>query len=211
MTFQHIFYIPAIFLLGLILGTLFSNKTGSTSADGNVSGKKLGLVFLIFIIVFIITHAFTIPAGSKQLSMLLGGLEIFDKKPLFGSDAVYHHMQLFTEIGIDTYKRFTYTVDVIFPLSMLAFLYTFSKFTLQRIKLPKYLFKIARLLPWIWFGFDMLENATIFYLLSEFPKQHPFIAGSLGWITVTKFVLLFLSLLVPASLLLLARKLRYQH
>lgn len=211
MTFQHIFYIPTIFLLGLIFGILLGNNTNTVSADGKVSVKKLGLVFLIFLIVFIITHAFTIPAGSKQVSMLLGGLEIFDKKPIFGSDAVYHYMQSFTEIGIQVYKRFTYTIDVVFPLSMLAFLHTFSKFTLQRIKLPKYFFKIAGLLPWIWFGFDMLENATVFYLLSEFPKQHPLIAGSLGWITVIKFVLLFLSLFVPASLLLLARKLRYQY
>jgi len=56
----------------------------------------------------------------------------------------------------------------------------------------------------------MLENATVFYLLSEFPKQHPFIAGSLGWITVIKFVLLFLSLFVPASLILFAKKLKQQ-
>ena len=211
MTFQHLFYIPTIFLLGLIFGILLGNNTNTVSANGKVSVKKLGLVFLIFLIVFIITHSFTIPSGSKQVSMLLGGLEIFDKKPIFGSDAVYHYMQSFTEIGIQVYKRFTYTIDVVFPLSMLAFLHTFSKFTLQRIKLPKYFFKIAGLLAWIWFGFDMLENATVFYLLSELPKQHPFIAGSLGWITVIKFVLLFLSLFVPASLLLLARKLRFQY
>jgi len=202
MTFQHLFYIPTIFLLGLIFGILLSNNTSTASAEGKMSGKKLGLVFLIFIIVFIITHSFNVPAG---------GLEIFDKKPIFGSDAVYHYMQSFTEIGIRVYKRFTYTIDVIFPLSMLLFLYTFSKFTLQRVALTKYFFKIVKLLPWIWFGFDMLENATVFYLLSEFPKQHLFVAGSLAWITVTKFVLLFLSLLVPALLLLFVKKLQKRY
>ncbi|MGJ1266777.1 hypothetical protein ACR78F_12930 [Sphingobacterium spiritivorum] len=211
MTFQHIFYIPTIFLLGLIFGILLSNNTSTASAEGKMSGKKLGLVFLIFIIVFIITHSFNVPAGSKQVSMLLGGLEIFDKKPIFGSDAVYHYIQSFPEIAIRVYKRFTYTIDVIFPLSMLLFLYTFSKFTLQRVALTKYFFKTVKLLPWIWFGFDMLENATVFYLLSEFPKQYPLVAGSLGWITVTKFVLLFLSLFVPASLLLFAKKLKYRY
>ncbi|MGJ1445844.1 hypothetical protein ACR79S_04065 [Sphingobacterium spiritivorum] len=211
MTFQHLFYIPTIFLLGLIFGILLSNNTSTASAEGKMSGKKLGLVFLIFIIVFIITHSFNVPAGSKQVSMLLGGLEIFDKKPIFGSDAVYHYIQLFPEIGIRVYKRFTYTIDVIFPLSMLLFLYTFSKFTLQRVALTKYFSKIVKLLPWIWFGFDMLENATVFYLLSEFPKQYPLVAGSLAWITVTKFVLLFLSLLLPALLLLFQKKLQYRY
>lgn len=133
------------------------------------------------------------------------------QKPIFGSDAVYHYMQSFTEIGIRVYKRFTYTIDVIFPLSMLLFLYTFSKFTLQRVALTKYFFKTVKLLPWIWFGFDMLENANVFYLLSEFPKQHLFVAGSLGWITVTKFVLLFLSLLLPALLLLFPKKLQKRY
>lgn len=211
MTFQHLFYIPTIFLLGLIFGILLSNNTSTAAAEGKMSGKKLGLVFLIFIIVFIITHSFNVPAGSKQVSMLLGGLEIFDKKPIFGSDAVYHYIQSFPEIGIRVYKRFTYTIDVIFPLSMLLFLYTFSKFTLQRVALPKYFFKTVKQLPWIWFGFDMLENATVFYLLSEFPKQYPLVAGSLGWITVTKFVLLFLSLLLPALLLLFAKKLQKRY
>ncbi len=211
MTFQHIFYIPAIFLLGLIFGILLSNKANTSPEDGKVSGKKLGLFFLIFLIVFIITHAFNIPAGSKQVSMLLGGLEIFDKKPMFGSEAVYQHIQSFTEVGIQVYKRFTYTIDVIFPLSMLAFLHAFAKFTLQRVTLTKYFFKIVKLLPWIWFGFDMLENATVLYLLSEFPKQLPFIAGLLAWITLAKFVLLFLSLLIPALLLLFVKKLDYQY
>lgn len=211
MTFQHLFYIPTIFLLGLIFGILLTNNTSTASTEGKTSGKKLGLVFLIFIIVFIITHSFNVPAGSKQVSMLLGGLEIFDKKLIFGSDAVYHYIQSFPEIGIRVYKRFTYTIDVIFPLSMLAFLHTFSRFTLQRVALTKYLFKTVEILPWIWFGFDMLENATVFYILSEFPKQHPIIAGSLGWITVTKFALLLLSLLVPATLLLFVKKLQYQH
>ncbi|MCT3647707.1 hypothetical protein HZQ44_06870 [Elizabethkingia anophelis] len=210
MTFQHLFYIPTIFLLGLIFGILLSNNTSTASVEGKMSGKKLGLVFLIFIIVFIITHSFNVPAGSKQVSMLLGGLEIFDKKPIFGSDAVYHNMQSFTEIGIQIYKRFTYTIDVIFPLSMLLFLYTFSRFTLQRVALTKYFFKTVKLIPLIWFGFDMLENATVFYLLSGFPKQYPLVAGSLAWITVAKFALLFLSLLVPASLLLFVKKLKHQ-
>ncbi|MGJ1264308.1 hypothetical protein [Sphingobacterium spiritivorum] len=211
MTFQHIFYIPTIFLLGLIFGILLSNNTSTASAEGKMNGKKLGLVFLIFIIVFIITHSFNVPAGSKQVSMLLGGQEIFDKKPIFGSDAVYHYVQSLPETGIRVYKRFTYTIDIIFPLSMLAFLHTFCRFTLERVKLRKYLSKIVRFLPWTWFGFDMLENATVFYLLSEFPKQYPLVAGSLAWITVTKFVLLFLSLLVPALLLLFAKKLKYRY
>ena len=211
MTFQHLFYIPTIFLLGLIFGILLGNNSNTVSTDGKVSAKKLGLVFLIFIIVFIITHSFNIPAGSKQVSMLLGGLEIFDKKPIFGSDAVYHYIQSFPEIGIQVYKRFTYTIDVIFPLSMLLFLHTFSKFTLQRVALTKYFFKTVETLPWIWFGFDMLENATVFYLLTEFPQQHLWVVGSLAWITIAKFSLLFLSLLVPVSLLLFTRKLKYRY
>ena len=208
MTIQHIFYIPTIFLLGFVFGTMTKKVTESQNNQllYKTQRRKLLQTFLVFLLVFVITHIFEIPWGSKAVSQLLGGIEIFDKSPVFSSDAVYKRISLFPAEGLMAYKRFTYTIDLIFPISFFVFLFTFSRFVCQRISIPKYLENVLINLPIFWFVSDLLENAVIFYILSLFPSQNEFLGSSLGFISAIKFGLLMLSILVPSLLLLFAKK-----
>ena len=208
MTLQHIFYIPTIFLLGLVFGTMINKATESQNNQllYKTSRRILLQTFLVFLLVFIITHVFEIPWGSKAVSHLLGGIEIFDKRPVFSSDAVYERISLFPAEGLMAYKRFTYTIDAIFPISFFIFLLTFSRFVYQRITIPKYLENVSINLPIFWFLSDLVENAVIFNILSKFPSQSEFLGSSLGFITVIKFGLLLLSILTPSVLFLFAKK-----
>lgn len=208
MTIQHIFYIPTIFLLGFVFGTMINKATESQNNQlmYKTSRRKLLQTFLVFLLVFVITHIFQIPWGSKAVSQLLGGIEIFDKSPVFSSDAIYELISLFPAEGLMTYKRFTYTIDILFPLSFFAFLFTFSRFVCQRITIPKYLENVLINLPIFWFVSDLLENTVIFNILTKFPSQNEFLGSSLGFITVIKFGLLLLSILTPSFLFLFAKK-----
>ncbi len=208
MTIQHIFYIPTIFLLGFVFGTMTNKVTESQNNQllYKTSRRKLLQTFLVFLLVFVITHIFEIPWGSKAVSQLLGGIEIFDKSPVFSSDAVYERISLFPAEGLMAYKRFTYTIDVIFPISFFVFLFTFSRFVFQRVTIPKYLENVLINIPIFWFVSDLLENAVIFNILTKFPSQNEFLGSSLGFISVIKFGLLMLSILVPSLLLLFAKK-----
>lgn len=218
MTLQHIFYIPTVFLLGFLFGTLISERrpgiptrnsqTNFESPDlvQGISGKILLLAFFIFICTFIITHLFPIPFGPKTVQNALGGLEIFDKRPSFSSIEVYNRLQSFPLQGIEVYKRFTYTIDIIFPITFFYFLFTLARFVIQRTSLPKYLAKAIFYLPLIWLIHDLLENSILFTLLSEFPLRNNFLGSILGFVTVTKFGLLFLSILMPPLFFVLAKK-----
>lgn len=208
MTIQHIFYIPTIFLLGFVFGTMINKATESQNnqLQYKTSRRKLLQTFLVFLLVFVITHIFEIPWGSKAVRQLLGGIEIFDKSPVFSSDVVYELISLFPHEGLMAYKRFTYTIDILFPLSFFVFLFTFSRFVCQRITIPKYLENVLIYLPIFWFVSDLLENTVIFNILTEFPSQNEFLGSSLGFITVIKFGLLLLSILTPSLLLLFAKK-----
>ena len=119
MTFSHIFYIPTIFLLGMVFGSMISRKTQNKSiiksgafneknsiSQPKTSRKILALTFLIFLLTFIITHFVEIPYSSKSVSRLLGGIEIFDKSPVFTSTAVYDRLNQYSTVGISAYKRF---------------------------------------------------------------------------------------------------------
>lgn len=217
---QHILYIPTIFVLGLVFGVMINKKKRGLIANNlmvktsqenrlqrKVSASKLFHTFVIFIIVFVITHMFEIPWGSKAVRQLLGGTEIFDMRPVFSSVEVYNRLSQFPVEGLIAYKRFTYTIDLIFPLSFFAFLLTLAHFVSQRITIPKYIANILIGLPVFWFTFDLIENAVIFSILSDFPNQSKVLASSLGYITAMKFGLLLFSIFMPSLLFIFAKKL----
>lgn len=209
MTSQHIFYIPTVFVLGLVFGTMISRSKEISSNEQlpyKTSGKRLLQTFLIFLLVFVITHVYEIPWGPKAVSRLLGGFEIFDKRPIFSGSEIYERIRLFPEVGLLAYKRFTYTIDILFPASFFVFLFTFARFVSQRVVIPKYLGSAMIRLPFLWFGFDLIENAAIFHILSTFPDKGDFLSSSLGFITAVKFCLLFLSILTPSLLYIFAKK-----
>lgn len=219
MTAQHIFYIPAIFLLGFVLGILTNDMRRGIIASGpeatiniydqlqyKVSGKKLFLTFLIFLLVFLITHTFDIPWGVKAVGQKLGGLPLFDRQPVFSSTEVYDRVKLFPAEGLLAYKRFTYTTDILFPVSFIFFLFTFARFVAERTTTHNYLAKILIALPFSWFAFDLLENTMLFSILSKFPNQSDLLGSSLGLVTAIKFGLLLLSILTPSLLIIFGNK-----
>src|SRR5690606_23314820 len=129
MTIQNIFHIQTIYLLEFVYGTLLNNKEAITSNSivkssqkiifkTKTSKNKLIQTFLIFLLVFIATHMFELPWSTKTISHLIGDFEIFDKRPVFSSAEVYKKLSLFSDEALITYKRFTYTIDIIFPLSL---------------------------------------------------------------------------------------------
>ena len=211
MTSAHVLYIPTIFLLGFLAGTLFRSRSNNLSEPthiddqsrkhSTVTGRVLFGSFLIFAFAFIGTHFFEVPRSSKAVTKAMNGLEIFDKKPSYSSDEVYARMENFTKEGRALYQQFTYTIDILFPITLFTFLFLLGRFASQRHSTSKY-FQIALiLLPSLWLASDFMENGIIFYLLEQYPATNHRLAGSLGYITITKFALLFLSILIPTLII----------
>jgi len=207
MTSAHILYIPTIFLLGLIVGSLIrsqnqlpvTNDEKQSSKRGmRVSGRVLLSSFLVFVLVFIGTHFFEIPRSSKAVVKALNGQEIFDKKPSFSQEEVYARISNFPENGIQLYKQFTYTIDVLFPLTFFSFLFLLALYAKERSGTNSNFKLLLLLFPFLWFISDMIENASIFHLLSILPRENIQLGGVLGYITIAKFILLLLSILAPA-------------
>lgn len=204
MTSAHILYIPTIFLLGFLTGSLAGKGLGDSNNPANksgITGRVLLGSFVIFAIVFIGTHFFDIPRSSKAVTKALNGLEIFDKKPSYTSAEVYSRIELFPESGRLLYQQFTYTIDILFPITLFAFLFLLSRFAIKRIAIARTSQIVLMAVPILWLSMDFIENAIIFKLLNEFPMKHYVLAGSLGYITITKFSLLLLSILAPTLLI----------
>jgi len=200
MTSAHILYIPTIFLLGFLTGSLAGkgfNSSNNPANDSRITGKVLLNSFVIFAIVFIGTHFFDIPRSSKAVTKALNGREIFDKKPSYTSDEVYARIESFPENGRLLYQQFTYTIDILFPITLFVFLFLLSRFVIKRMALSKTSQIVLMAVPVLWLSMDFIENTIIFNLLNNFPVKNHALAGSLGYITIIKFALLLLSILAP--------------
>lgn len=204
MTPQHIIYIPTIFLVGFVMGLMVGEKKLSDTEHSKTfqqknAGKRMIYTLSLFAIAFIITHIFELPFNSKNVSRLLGNQEIFDKSPVFTSDDVYRKISTFSLEGIEAYKRFSYTTDLVFPISFLIFLLAFQRYLSYRSGNIPIKWTILRSLPYMWFSLDLLENLLVFIILNCYPAKHNVLAGSLGIITVLKFSFLFSALAVPIA------------
>lgn len=202
MSSNHLFYIPTILLIGIFLGfTLASYRNQPSSKDNQSSYQfkfsSLASAFAIFFMTLILTHALPIPGGVKSLHASLGHQQLFDQRPSFSQDEVYQRIESFGEAGRESYRLFTYTSDFFFPLSLLLFLFVLSKFVEERVNICKTASNVLKMLPFLWFAFDMLENMTIFSVLSIYPSKMSFLANVLAYLTVGKFLLLLAAFALP--------------
>lgn len=203
MTRQHIYFIPVVFLLGVIVGHI-SSLRGSRPAPLTRARATLATVLWPlagFVVLFLATHAFSVHGGAKAVHHALGDLPLFDQRPSFGAEEVYRRIQLFSPEGRVAYQRMTYTTDVAFPVTLWLFLVQLARYVAERTTAaPLGLRRLAVLLPGAWLGTDLLENWIVYDLLATFPNRRDGLAAALGYVTETKFALLVGSLLATATL-----------
>lgn len=224
MTQEHIFFIPTIFFLGFFLGAIVSqrNKSPNFTTESKLNhGEKenfstsiftsfytLGFSFFIFFAIFISTHLLPFFGGSKALSIVSKGKPLFDQRPVFTNLEFYERLNSFGEVGREMYLRFTYTVDILFPLAFLSFLILLILFISKKSLITKRVSLRLLLFPLIWFFLDMLENSILFFLIYQFPIEHDFLSAKLGFVTLGKFCFLLLSLLLPGIAIIYDKKIK---
>lgn len=209
-TSAHFFFIPIVFFLGLFFGGLLPRQRFGVAVGQlrrrATSAKAVALAFAVFALVFVFTHLLSHTSGAHSLSVHLGGQPIFDQRPSFSSVQVYDRLTAFGEEGRSMYQKFTYTDDVVFPLSLLVFVYFLGRFVGDRSAVGNGLRLVLLGLPLVWFGFDMLENAMVYQLIGQYPLTSETLGNLLGLVTVTKFALLLACVVVPATTSILFRR-----
>ena len=166
------------------------------------SDRTVLIAFGVAVVIFTLTHLAPIPGNLRDLMGVNGGHAILDQAPAFSTQAVYDRLTAFGTDGRASYQRFLLTTDIVFPLGLLAFLFLFARFTVERFGGGRALPRLVPLVPVMWFGFDIMENLSIVALLADYPAQNDIIASHLGLITLAKQYTLGLSILLPVALLL---------
>ena len=172
--------------------------------------RSVIIAFVILMVVFTTTHLLPIPGSLSGVMATADGQAILDQQPAFSTEEIYRRLDAFGPAGRDLYKWFLVTTDVIFPLSLLAFLSLLARYTSQQCAPPPTLRGLLVVFPVAFFVLDMIENLSIFLMLSDYPERHQFTGRLLGYVTVVKRLSMYMAILLPLVLLLLAgiRRLR---
>jgi hypothetical protein len=193
MTPEYFIIIPIVFLLGL--GVLLATPRAGLQVFLSL-GMALGA--------YAFTHLTSLPFGAHAVQKALDGLPLFDQSPSFSAAEVLARLELFSEEGRALYQVVTYTGDLIFPLSVLAFFLALVRFTTYQLQ-PAVWPRLLYALPLVWFAADMAENAMIYSLIAGLPTPSTALAAALGPVTALKLGLMPASILSPLLVLGFAR------
>lgn len=209
MLLGHLFFVPAVFLVGMVSGLEVARRRsspGEPKAPGRTGPLALMSSLGLFVLVLVVTHFAPIPGGLQDLRARLDRQQLFDQRPSFSPVETHRRIGDFGEAGREAYRRFTYTTDVAFPLGLLIFLRTLAGFVAERAARGRVTHRVLRLGPWLWFTSDLVENGIVHFLLSAYPERHEGLATGLALVSVVKFALLLLSFALPTAVYLGANR-----
>lgn len=166
--------------------------------------RSVLIAFAILIAVFIATHVLPMPGSLREVMATAGGQTILDQKPAFSTEEVYQRLDAFGPTGREQYRWFLVTTDVAFPLTLLAFLFLLARYTSQQLAPQPAQRSLLLIFPVAFFVFDMIENLSIFLMLSDYPERHELTGDLLGYVTVVKRLSMYAAIVLPLVLFLLA-------
>ena len=160
--------------------------------------------FLGFILILFLIYSRTIfPAKRFEK------IEAPDLKVYYNSEQLYKMFDKMDSKAIETYKKEIITLDILYPiiyglLFISLILVLGNKLNISEKKLNLIIF-----IPLISIIFDIIENISNFYIISNLPQRIG-LASFSGFFTLIKWLSIFISLLIILyySIMLLLKRLK---
>jgi hypothetical protein len=108
------------------------------------------------------------------------------------------------EGGRELYLRLIFTVDVVFPVAMLIFLFILARCAAERARMNTFPRAMLLAVPLVYFGLDLLENASALAMLLRYPGRLDWLGGTIGYLTKGKRAFMVLAFVVPHLVIVLA-------
>ncbi len=165
------------------------------------SGKTVLIALGVTLIAFVMSHLIDTPGSLRHLMAATGGQPILDLKPSFSADEVYERLTHFGEAGRLLYRQMILTMDFVFPVCLFIFVLMLARYANGRTMPRPTLRWILLAAPFGFFIPDVIENASVFKILTDFPQRHDALANNLGYLTVLKRASIYVALALPLVLL----------
>jgi hypothetical protein len=169
-----------------------------------MAGRHVAFAFFILLVTFAVTHLASFPGSLAHFRESTGGQKILDMRASSSAAETYERLSAMGETGRSLYLRLVVTIDIVFPLAMLGFLLTFAWFVGQRAGVPRWASRLLTLPPVLYFGLDLLENASVLAMLLQYPDRLEGIASIVGYLTRGKRTSMMVAFLAPVALMIAA-------
>jgi hypothetical protein len=137
-------------------------------------------------LVVIAVHFLQFPGSVPDFARASGGGILLDASPAFTPDGIYDRLAGYGEVGRQNYLFRNVTIDVLLPLSVLPFLFLLIRRAIARFSFSRLVTGLFLSIPFVYVGFDLLENASVLALLANYPVRVDVLAASLPYTTVVK-------------------------
>ena len=131
--------------------------------------------------------------AAKDLSLL-------DTLFFYTPDEAYKLISAYGETGRDHYRRFLLTADILWPITYTLFFSLLISWLAQRRLKHNGPLQALCLVPFAAFLFDLLENGSIFIMLSHYPAELTGLAFFAAISTMLKWVSVAVSVVLIAAL-----------
>ena len=183
--------------------------TSTSPLPKSIPGRHVALAFVLLLVTFAMTHLLSFPGSLAHFREATGGQKILDMRASSSATETYERLAAMGETGRALYLRLILTIDIVFPLAMLAFLLMFARFAAQRAGLPVWAARLLTLPPLLYFGLDLLENASVLAMLVEYPDRLDGVASIIGYLTRGKRGSMMVAFLAPVVVIVGSRMPRW--
>jgi hypothetical protein len=152
-------------------------------------------------VVVIAVHFLQFPGSVPDFNRASAGGILLDASPAFTPDGIYHRLAGYGDAGRRNYAFRNVTIDVLLPLSVLPFLVLLIRRALARYSLGPVLRGLLLSVPVAYVVFDLLENASVVTLLTNYPERMNALAASLPYTTLVKRAASLIALGIPLAML----------
>lgn len=163
-------------------------------------GRTVLVTSLVAVVVFVVTHVASFPGSVSHFRQVTNGQVILDLRPSSSAAETWQRLDAMGEAGRAAYVKLVAVVDVIFPLSVAAALFTLALFVARRLSLRRSLTIALAMLPLLYFVLDLAENAVVLRLLLAFPERLDTEGALVGILTRAKRIAQLAALFTPLAL-----------
>lgn len=172
--------------------------------------KSLLSNVVLFIVMFFI---FMVIADKNMQSIRsieekMGKVKILDTRFFYDAETVYKVFEDLGESGRVYYRELLIRSEMIFPALYRFFIIVTLCFLFRWWVDKKSRWNLLCFIPLIDLLFDYMENSLVLIMLKQFPDTHIMLATVLGYITMIKYIFVFIAwLLILFSIVMVIGKL----
>ena len=146
-------------------------------------------------------HSASFPGSVPDFVRASRGGTLLDAVPALTADEIYRRLSSYGPEGRQNYAFRNRTVDVLLPFSVLPFLWLLARRAVNNWSEHRVLALAVLSMPFVYVGFDLIENATVLRLLARYPDRLDGLASTLPFTTIIKRAASVLAIAVPLLIL----------